>query len=519
MHTALVDLYHGFGVALEPSNILWCFVGVLIGNLVGVLPGLGILSSVSILLPLTFAMKPVPAILMLAGIYYGSQYGGAICSILLNLPCHAPHAVTCLDGYPLTKKGRAGTALGITIVSACVGAAFGIVVMVFFAPVVVSFALELGPSENCALMFLGLLSGATLARGSPLKGVAMTIFGMLIGLVGTDVASGASRFTFGSFHLLDGVDLAALALGLFGITEFFKSVNHVAPLDLSKTKVRVRDMVPSLDEMKRSFLPMWRGTLIGSLSACIPGAGPTIASFVSYAVEKKISKTPEKFGTGHVEGIASPEASTHSAIQCDFIPTMTLGIPGDASMALLLGALMIQGIAPGPQLIAQHPDVFWGLVASFWVGNIILVILNVPMIGIWVKMLAIPYRYLYPSALFFMYIGVFTARNSLFDVGAILFFGIVGYILLTLRFHPAPVLVGFVLGPRVEESFRRSVQVSYGTLDIFWERPITATILAFCALLICVQIIARLRPRKDSLFFARETPVTNDPDGRLSGVS
>ena len=510
MHTALIDLYHGFGIALEPSNIMWCFLGVLIGNLVGVLPGLGILSSVSILLPLTFGMQPVPAILMLAGIYYGSQYGGAICSILLNLPCHAPHAVTCLDGFPLTRQGKAGTALGITIIGACVGAAFGIIVMIFFAPVVVSFALDLGPSENCALMFLGLLSGATLARGSALKGVAMTIFGMLVGLVGTDVQSGATRFTFGSFDLMDGVDLAGMALGLFGITEFFKSVNHIVPLDLSKTKVRMRDMVPTKAELKRAFFPMWRGTIIGSLSACVPGAGPTIASFVSYAIEKKISKTPEKFGTGHIEGIASPEASTHSAIQCDFIPTMTLGIPGDASMALLLGALMIQGIQPGPQLISQHPDVFWGLVASFWVGNIILVILNVPMIGVWVKMLAIPYRYLYPSALFFMYIGVFTARNSLFDVATILAFGIVGYILLTLRFHPAPVLVGFVLGPRVEETFRRSVQVSYGSLDIFWQRPITATIIGICALMIVIQIIARFRSKKGSLFFTKESTVMDE---------
>jgi putative tricarboxylic transport membrane protein len=510
MHTALVDLYHGFGIALEPANIMWCFLGVLIGNLVGVLPGLGILSSVSILLPLTFGMHPVPAILMLAGIYYGSQYGGAICSILLNLPCHAPHAVTCLDGFPLTRQGKAGTALGITIIGACVGAAFGIIVMIFFAPVVVSFALDLGPSENCALMFLGLLSGATLARGSALKGVAMTIFGMLVGLVGTDVQSGATRFTFGSFDLMDGVDLAGMALGLFGITEFFKSVNHIVPLDLSKTKVRMRDMVPTKAELKSAFFPMWRGTIIGSLSACVPGAGPTIASFVSYAIEKKISKTPEKFGTGHIPGIASPEASTHSAIQCDFIPTMTLGIPGDASMALLLGALMIQGIQPGPQLISQHPDVFWGLVASFWVGNIILVILNVPMIGVWVKMLAIPYRYLYPSALFFMYIGVFTARNSLFDVATILAFGILGYILLTLRFHPAPVLVGFVLGPRVEETFRRSVQVSYGTLDIFWQRPITATIIGICAAMILIQVVARFRAKKGSLFFTKESTVMDE---------
>ncbi len=493
MTTALEGLYHGFGVALQPNNLLWCFVGVLVGNFVGVLPGLGVLSAISILLPLTFGMKPVAAILMLAGIFYGAQYGGAICSILLNLPVHPPHAVTCLDGFPMTRKGKGGTALGITIIAACVGAAFGIVEMTFFAPVVAKFALDFGPSEICSLMLLGLLAGATLARGSPLKGVAMTVFGQILGIAGVDMNVGVPRFTFGIIDLYDGVNLIALALGVFGIAEFLKNVNNVTSLHLGSIRIRLRDMWPSRSEVREAAFPMLRGTIIGSLCAMVPGTGPTIASFISYAAEKKISKTPEKFGTGMIAGVASPEASTHSAVQGDFIPTMSIGIPGDSGMALLLGALMIQGITPGPLLISEHPDIFWGLIASFWIGNIILVVLNVPLIGMWVRLLAIPYRFLYPSALFFVCVGVFSAKNSLFDVVETLAFGVFGYLLLKLRFHPAPILLGFVLGPRMEENFRNAMVISNGSLDVFVNRPMSLLFVSLCALLIAGQVFARLR--------------------------
>jgi TctA family transporter len=495
MTTAVADLWHGFEVALELHNLMWCFVGVLIGNLVGVLPGLGVLSAVSILLPLTFGMKPVAAILMLAGIYYGAQYGGAICSILLNLPCHPPHAVTCLDGFPLTRQGRAGTALGISVIAACVGAAISIVEMTFFAPVVAHFALDFGPADICSLMLLGLLAGSTLARGSPLKGVAMTILGQILGLAGLDMNTGIPRFTFGLINLYDGVELIALALGLFGIAEFLKSVNRVAPLHHA-AKVKLRSLLPRRDELRQGAFPMLRGTLVGILCAMVPGTGPTIASFVAYAAEKKLSRTPERFGTGMIAGVASPEASTHSSVQGDFIPTMSLGIPGDSGMALMLGALMIQGITPGPLLISEHPDIFWGLIASFWVGNIILVILNVPLIGIWVRMLAIPYRLLYPAALFFVCIGVYSAKNSLFEVSETLVFGIVGYLLLALRFHAAPILLGFVLGPRMEENFRNALVISGGDLSTFVQRPISAVFLGMCVLLIGMQIVARLRSRR-----------------------
>jgi TctA family transporter len=497
--TALTDLWYGFGVALEPQNLLWCFVGVLVGNMVGVLPGMGPLATISILLPLTFGMKPVGAILMLAGVMYGAQYGGAICSILLNLPCHPPHAVTCLDGFPMTKQGRGGVALALTVGSSFVGASWGITEMVFLSPILVRVALQFGPAEICTLMLLGLLAGSTLARGSPIKGVCMTVLGLLLGSVGSDLETGQERFTFGMTELDDGIELIALALGLFGIAEFMSSVNQTGTIDTKYSNVRLKDMRPTKADVKRAIFPAIRGTLVGSLCSLIPGTGPTIASFVAYATEKRVSKHPELFGTGLIEGVVCPETSTHSSVQGDFIPTMSLGIPGDAVMALLLGALMIQGIVPGPQLISQHPDIFWGLVASFWIGNILLVLLNVPLIGIWVKMLTIPYRYLYPSALFFVCIGVYAANNDFFQVGEVLFIGILGYVLLRLGFHPAPILLGFVLGPRFEENFRRAMLISRGDLGIFVERPISAVFVAMCALLIGLQIYFRLRGTKNGL--------------------
>src|SRR6267378_4425535 len=491
--TSLTDLWYGFGVALEPHNLMFCFIGVLIGNMVGVLPGMGPLATISILLPLTFGIKPVGAILMLAGVMYGAQYGGAICSILLNLPCHPPHAVTCLDGYPMTKQGRGGVALGVTVLASFVGASWGITEMVFLSPLLVRAALQFGPAEICSLMLLGLLAGSTLARGSPIKGVAMTVLGLMLGIVGSDIETGSERFTFGLAQLDDGIELIALALGLFGIAEFMNSINQIVETNTKYSKVRLRDMRPSKADLKQSFFPMLRGTIIGSLCALIPGTGPTIASFVSYAAEKKISKTPERFGHGAIEGVVCPEASTHSSVQGDFIPTMSLGIPGDAVMALLLGALMIQGIVPGPQLITQHPDIFWGLVASFWVGNILLVLLNVPLIGVWVKLLTIPYRYLYPSALFFVCIGVYAANNDMFQVGETLVIGLLGYVLLRLGFHPAPILLGFVLGPRFEENFRRAMLISRGDLTTFVQRPISGFIVGLCVALIAGQVYFRLR--------------------------
>ncbi|TDU00845.1 TctA family transporter [Azorhizobium sp. AG788] len=493
---AVSGLIHGFGIALQLNNFGACLLGVLIGNIVGVLPGLGVMTAISMLLPLTFAMPPVAAILMLAGIYYGAQYGGAICSILLNLPCHPPHAVTCLDGYPLTLQGKGGTALGVTMLSSFLGASFGIVLMVFFAPYLVQIAMNFGPPEISSLMLLGLLAGSTLARGSKLKGVSMTCLGLILGTVGTDITTGQQRLTFGMHQLDDGLEIVALALGLFGIAEFLKSVNAVAPISTSATKIRLRDMWPSRSELGTAFFPAMRGTLVGSLCSLIPGTGPTIASFIAYAVEKKIAKKPEQFGHGAIQGVAAPEASTHAAVQGDFIPTMSLGIPGDAVMALLLGALIIQGITPGPQLITEHPDIFWGLIASFWIGNILLMVLNMPMIGIWVKLLAIPYRYLYPSALFFVCIGVYSIRNDMFAVGTTLAIGMFGHVLLRHGFHPAPILLGFVLGQRFEENLRRAFLLSRGDATVFLTQPISLAFLTLSVLLIGGQIYLAMRRRK-----------------------
>ncbi|MBN3851414.1 tripartite tricarboxylate transporter permease [Paraburkholderia sp. Ac-20342] len=502
----LSQLVQGFGVAFEPHNLMWSFAGVLVGNLIGVLPGMGALSAISMLLPLTYTMHPVAAVLMLAGIFYGSQYGGAIGAILLNLPCHPPHAVTCLDGYPMARAGRGGTALGITMMASFFAASCGILVMIFASPLLVKIAFDFGPAELFSIMLLGLIAGGTMSRGSPIKGIAMTSLGLLIGMVGTDVNSGVARFTFGFVELSDKVELVALALGLFGVADFLLNVNRMQSVD-GGTKLSMRDMRPSSAEMKRAFFPMLRGTFVGTVFGAMPGTGPTITTFIAYALEKKVSKTPERFGHGALEGVAAPEAASHSKTQVDFIPTMSLGIPGDAVMALILGALLIQGIQPGPQLISDHPDIFWGLIASFWIGNVLLVLLNVPLIGVWVKLLRVPYRLMYPSALFFIAVGVFSTNNALFEIGETLVFGIFGAVLLTLRFHVAPILLGYVLGPMIEENFRRAMLLSRGNLAVFVDQPISACFVAACALLIFAQVFFAMRSRFSR---RRVSPVPRD---------
>jgi TctA family transporter len=492
---SMLDLWHGFGVALMPENLMWSFFGVLIGNLIGVLPGMGALSAISMLLPLTYTLHPVPAILMLAGIFYGSQYGGAIGAILLNLPSHPPHAVTCIDGYPMTLKGKGGTALGITMICSFFAASTGIIVMIIASPLLVAISFKFGPAEIFSIMLLGLLAGATMSRGSPLKGVAMTIIGLLIGVAGTDVNTGTLRFTFGITDLDDGVELVALALGLFGVADFLGNVNRMRHID-SGPKVRLRDMRPSKAELRQAFFPMLRGTAVGTIFGAMPGTGPTITTFIAYALERRISRNPDSFGHGNIAGVAAPEAASHSKTQVDFIPTMSLGIPGDAVMALILGALLIQGIQPGPQLITEHADLFWGLVASFWIGNLLLIILNVPLIGVWVWLLRVPYRFLFPSALFFIAVGVFSTKNSLFEVWEVLVFGVIGAVLAALEFPAAPILLGFVLGPLVEENFRRTLLLSHGDMMVFLQRPISAAFVGAAALLIGGQVFFAVKGRK-----------------------
>jgi len=378
--------------------------------------------------------------------------------------------------------------------------------MIFASPLLVKAALSFGPTEIFSIMLLGLIAGGTMARGSPIKGVAMTVVGLLIGVVGTDVNSGTIRFSFGFPELTDRVELVALALGLFGVADFLRSVNRVKFVG-TETKVRLRDMRPSKAELKQSFMPMLRGTLIGTLFGAMPGTGPTITTFIAYAFERRVSRTPERFGHGAIEGVASPEAASHSKTQVDFIPTMSLGIPGDAVMALLLGALMIQGIAPGPQLIREHADLFWGLIASFWIGNVLLVVLNVPLIGVWLKVLQVPYRLMFPCAMFFIAVGVYSTNNSLFEVNEVLVFGIAGAVLMALDFPIAPILLGYVLGPLVEENFRRALLLSRGNLGVFFERPISLAFMIICILLVAGQIffaVLRALRRRRSM---REPPL------------
>lgn len=492
----LTSLLHGFSVVFQPYNLMWAVFGVFVGNLIGVLPGMGVLASISILLPLTYTMTPTAALIMLAGIYYGSQYGGGITSIMLNLPGTAAHAVACLDGNPLARQGKAGSALFMLMLSSFVGATFGILAMMLFSPALVAISFKFGPAEYFSMMLLGLLAGATLARGSAIKGIAMVVVGLILGVVGTDVNTGIARFDFGIPELQDGLQIVALAMGLFGIADFLRNINRVNADTSVLGKVSTRSLRPQKGDIRQARGALARGTLIGSAFGVLPGTGPTIASFISYATEKKVAKDPSRFGRGAIEGVAAPEASTSASTQTSFIPTLTLGIPGDAVMALMLGALIIHGIQPGPQMIIEHPDMFWGLIASFWVGNVLLLILNLPLIGMWIRVLSVPFKYLYPAALFFVCVGVYSTNNNLFDVWVVLLFGVVGYLFLRLRFEAAPLLLGFVLGPLVEENFRRALRLSRGDLMVFVERPISMGFIVACVLLIAGLMYSSWRNRR-----------------------
>lgn len=495
----LSNVMHGFSVAFQWQNLGWSFFGVFMGNLIGVLPGMGVLAAISILLPLTYAMTPTAALMMLAGIYYGAQYGGGITCILLNLPGTPSHAVTCLDGNPLAKQGKSGSALFMLVMSSFIGACVGILIMILFSPILVEVAFKFGPAEYFSMMMLGLFAGATLAKGSAIKGVAMVFLGLLLGVVGTDVNTGTIRYAFGVIELSDGVQLVALAMGLFGLADFFANVNRIGKATVVNTGAKRMSVRPEPGDIKKSIAPIARGSAIGSLLGILPGTGATIASFMSYAVEKRVSKTPGRFGNGAIEGVAGPESANNSAAQTSFIPTMSLGIPGDSVMALMLGALIIHGIQPGPQMVTEHADIFWGLIASFWIGNALLVVLNLPLIGMWAKLLRVPYKYLFPSALFFVCVGVYSTNNSLFDVVLVLILGMVGYLFLKLRFSPAPLLLGFVLGPMVEENFRRALLLSRGDMGIFVSRPISAAfiyaILALAVWLAYSTVKARRKVR------------------------
>ena len=484
----------GIHEAVTLSNLWYCFVGVFLGCLVGVLPGLGALIAISLLLPITYHLPATGAMIMLAGVYFGADYGGGTCSILLGVPGHAAAAVDVLDGYPMAKQGRGGIALFMKCVASFWGSAVGIILLMLFAPLLSEFALSFGPSEYCALMLLGLIAASTVGQGSPIKGVAMMVLGLILGIVGTDVNSGVARFSFDIPELSDGFSLVAIAMGLFAVTEVIKSANstRVSPREQSYT---LRDQMPTREDWRRSIPPMLRGSALGAFFGGLPGTSGGMATFLSYAMEKKISKHPEQFGKGAIEGIAGPEACNNAGVGTAFIPTLTLGIPGDAIMALMLGALVIQGIQPGPQVLTSHPELFWGLIVSFWIGNIFLVILNIPLIGMWVRLLAIPYPLLFPAIVLFTCIGVYSTNNNVFDVYVLLGVGLVGYLMLLVRFEVVPIILGLVLGPLFEENFRRTLLLSRGHFGVFIERPITATALAVCALLLVGSVWGYLRRR------------------------
>jgi len=490
----------GFGVAVSWSSLLACFIGVALGTFIGVLPGVGALAGISLLMPLTFDQSPTNALVMLAGIYYGSIYGGSTAAILLNLPGSVTSAVTCFDGYPMAKQGRAGKALAMTTLASFIGGCFSIVLMMAFAPPLVAVAQSFGSPEYFAMTILGLLAASTLSQGSPVKGIAMVVVGLIVGLVGTDIQSGVARFTFGSRELLDGISLVVLAMGLFGVSEIlinFTTMHRATSRNAVDTSWAA--MMPSKQEWKDSTGALGRGSVIGAVIGILPGAGAAIAAFIAYSVEKRLSKTPERFGNGAIEGLAAAETANNSAAQAAFIPTMSLGIPGSATMALLLGALLIHGVQPGPLVIQTNPELFWGLIASFWIGNLLLLILNLPMIGIWVRMLMIPYHILYPCILFFICLGAYSARNNPIDIALVILFGLMGYGMKLLQLPAAPLLLGLVLGPMAEEHFRRALLLSRGDPTVFITEPISAGLLAAAAIIVIATIRSSLRRRRQGM--------------------
>jgi TctA family transporter len=478
----------GLATALSLSNLFHCFVGVLLGKFIGVLPGIGALTALSLLLPVTFHLEPTSAIIMLAGVYYGTTYGGSVSSILLNLPGEPSTAVTCLEGYPMARQGRAGVALLMTAIASFFGASIGIIIMTIFSPMVVAFALEFGPAEYFSMMILGVVAASSISAGSPVKGIAMVVVGIILGLVGADTETGTLRFTFDTPELFDGISLIAITMGLFGLSEVIASIGQTERTLVDRKRITFRSMVPTRDDVRRSWLPVMRGTSVGSFLGALPGTGPVLASFMSYAIEREIARDPSRFGNGAIEGIMAPESANNAAQQTAFIPTMTLGIPGSTVQALMIGALMIHGIVPGPRLMVEQPELFWGLVMSFWVGNVMLLFLSIPMIGIWMRLLSIPYHLLYPAILMFVCMGIFSVNQNSFDVVVAALFGALGYATRLLDFHIAPLLLGFVLGPLVEENFRRALLLADGNVLVFFVSPISAVFMALTAMLLAWTI-------------------------------
>jgi len=491
------NLITGFAVALQPHNIFFCFIGVMIGTLIGVLPGIGPVGAMSILLPITFGISPVTAIIMLSGIYYGAQYGGSTTSILVGIPGEAASVVTMLDGHQMALQGRAGPALGIAAFGSFIAGTIGIIGLMLLAPPLASIALKFGPPEYFALMIMGLVILTYLAQKSMAKSLMMAGVGVLAGVVGLDTMTGLPRFTFGVSDLLDGIGIAPLAMGLFGVSEILLNVERTIKQGVVVSQVK--NLLPSREDWKESFAPIMRGSLSGFLLGILPGGGAVLASFISYGTEKRISKTPEKFGHGAIAGVAGPEAANNAAAQAAFIPLLTLGIPANAVMGILLGALMIHGITPGPLMIEKNPELFWGTVTSMYLGNAMLLVLNLPLIGLWVRLLRVPYAVLFPLILFIALIGAYVINGSEMDLYMMLFFGIVGYLMRKFDYEPAPLILAYVLSPILEDSLRQSLIISSGSMGIFVSRPIAAGFLFISAVLLISAVLPAIRKKRSAL--------------------
>ncbi len=494
----LSNLQLGFETALTPVNLLFCLIGVALGTAVGVLPGIGPTATMAMLLPITFGFDPVTSLIMLAGIYYGAQYGGSTTAILINLPGESSAAVTAIDGHAMAKKGLAGKALATAALGSFFAGTVGTIVVALFATPIARVALEFGPPEYFSLVVVGLVMSIALASGSTLKALAMIVLGLLFGTVGQDLNSGVPRFTFGQPELFQGLNFVSLAVGLFGIAEILRNLEHGISRDVVVKKVE--KLWLTREDFRKIRMPVLRGTALGSMLGVLPGAGHVLASFVSYSVEKRTSKHPEEFGKGAIEGVAGPESANNAAAQTAFIPLLTLGFPANSIMALLIGALIIQGITPGPNVISDEPELFWGLIVSFWIGNLFLVILNLPLIGLWVKMLTIPYRWLFPAIIAFATIGTYSIGLNNYLVYSIAFFGIIGYILIKLGCEPAPLLLGFILGPLLEQFLRRSLIISRGDATVFFTRPLSASLLVVAAIALLLAVLPSVRRKREVVF-------------------
>ncbi len=498
MDQLIANLGLGFGVALSLQNVFYCLMGVMLGTLIGVLPGIGPVATIAMLLPVTFTLPPVSALIMLAGIYYGAQYGGSTTAILVNLPGESSSVVTCLDGYQMARQGRAGAALGVAALGSFFAGCCATVIIALFAPPLAEVALKFGPAEYFSLMVLGLIAAVVLAHGSLVKAIAMVIFGLLLGLVGTDVNSGVARFNFGISELSDGIGFVSVAMGVFGFAEIIGNLEQKEKREIFTKKVT--GLLPTWQDIKDVTPSILRGTTLGSALGILPGGGALLASFAAYTLEKKVSRNSANFGKGAIQGVAAPESANNAGAQTSFIPLLTLGIPSNPVMALMIGAMMIQGIAPGPQVMTERPQLFWGMIASMWVGNLMLVVLNLPLIGMWIKLLTVPYRLLYPSILLFCCIGVYSISNAPFDVMQTAIFGIVGYVFVKLECEPAPLILGFILGPLMEENLRRAMLLSRGDPVVFFTRPISLTMLVIAAFLLLIVVMPAVRKKREEAF-------------------